>query len=699
MNHDATTSIDARIDEAYLLTYKSLVEAEELVEACLDDSEQQEYAGGIINSRILLSLIAVHRGDSDLVRDKLTRIEEELKTTASDDSLMRLAHVRGLYFMKDGVHRDSFDAFVKAGNLAARLGNQLFQALSANGKGVIKLDQHEYQDSYDYFRVAGTYLQGLPPGILNSVLSLNMACALNGLNRDREALEILKMALKRAEELNAVILECSVLDEISLLLMKQGHLAEARGYLERGLEISKDEIYCDTSSELVYHYAELLVREGNYAIAEALIEKYGTEAEGDIQLGMYHKIAAEIFEKKGEFQKALESYKTLNTINEKIQGTQSIQSVFRQEKRELQDQNHRLMLISTIGQELVANLDIGQILNLIYEQMNALMPVDLFSVATVSGNDIEVKFTVYFGERIEPYLIHKEDTNSLMGWTARNDKEIFMRDVKTESYQYVGKIVPMKGSESDGMNSVICIPLHYITEIVGVLSVQSGKANAYSGFDLDNLRALASYAGIALRNALQTEKMSELNEVLRRQSSVDSLTGLVNRREFERQAKNIWRVCRRNNLLVSLIMIDLDHFKDINDTHGHIAGDEVLKKIGMELNDFFKRPLDCASRYGGEELLILAGDMSPREAAVRVELLREEFSRFEFESPQGKFKVNFSCGICGKIPELDVETQISKITGLVDRYLYQAKDAGRNCTYLSDNMDKPAIKFVFSHLE
>jgi diguanylate cyclase (GGDEF)-like protein len=697
MDQEILTSIDTRIDDAYLLTYKSLAEAEKLVEICLDDSEQNEYFAGTINAKILLTLISVQKGESDLVRDKLSRIEEELKSFSSDDSQMRLAHVRGLYFLKDGVYRDSFDSFVKAGNLAARLGNQLFQALSANGKGFIKLGQREFQDSHHYFNVAKTFLLDLPPSILNTVLSVNLACSLNGLNRDEEAFLLLEAALKYAQEEHAEILECSILDEMAQIHMKNNRLKEARVPLKKGLDLSKRLVHSEIRAELVYHYAALLLREGEYDAAEDFIQKFGMESKTGIQKSMFHKIAADIYEQKGEFQKALASHKIVNEIHERVGFSQSVHSVLMQEKRELQDQNHRLSLMSIIGQELVANLDIGKILDLIYTQLNVLMPVDLLSVAMVNEDEIDVKFSIKEGERLQPFVIHKENQDSILAWSVRNDKEIFMRSIYEESNLYAKGFIPAVFKGVGRMESVICLPLRYLDQIVGVLTVQCNKKNSYTTEDLENLRALATYAGIALRNARQTERMSELNEDLRRQSSQDSLTGLATRREFARQSSNIWRICRRNSFWISIIMIDLDHFKEVNDTHGHASGDEVLKKFGDELNHYFKRPLDCAARYGGEELLILAGDMCPREAAMRVELLREEISSFEFESDKGKFTVNFSCGIIGEVPKLESDAGIAKLTDLADRYLYEAKNNGRNCTYLSDQADQAAKKFIISH--
>jgi len=695
MDQKVLTTIKTRIDETYILLYKSLIDAESQANDCLDKSEIHDFSEGIIHSRILLSLIEVHKGNSDLVRERLSRLEEDLGLSASDDSMMRLAHVRGLYFMKNGVYRDSFDAFVKTDNLASRLRNKFFQALSANGKGVIKLDQQEFEDAYDYFLTARTCLYGMTPNLLNSVLSLNMACALNGQNKTSEVPVILKEALRFAREQDAPVLECSVLDELASFLMKNEQLKEAGEYLEQGLKKGDDPRYKLCMSKLIYKYAELLVREGKFDKAERLL-KQQEHTEEVVTLGDYYKLNARIYEQKGDFKNAYLAQKALMEINNNIQGQNVVHSVFHQEKRVLQEQNQRLRLISTIGQELVSNLDIGQILNLIYAQMNVLMPVDHLSVGMVNEDGLDVKFTISNGNRVEPFFISNDNPYSIMVWSVKNEKEVFIRDGLNEYSKYISEIRTVSEREDDFKQSVICIPLHYINDIVGVLTVQCTNANAYTGQDLDNLRALASYAGIAIRNALQTEKMNELNEVLRKQSTVDSLTGLVNRREFLRRADHIWKVCRRNRFWSSMVMIDLDHFKNVNDTHGHIAGDDALKKIGEILNDYFQRPLDCASRFGGEELLILAGNMKPREAAARIEIVREQFSSIEFESPQGMFQVNFSSGIFGSRSNQEGNAHITKITGLVDKYLYQAKHAGRGCTFLSDDLNKPAEKFILS---
>ena len=704
MNRRELSEIDTANDQAFLLVYKNLEEAESLAEACLDRSEAEEYRKGVLDARISLGAIAVYRGDLDLARDKLNRIEQELITHASpDDCLMRLARVRGIYFMKEGNYRDAFDNLVQAGVLAARLGNTVFQGLSANGKGCLKLDQQEYKDAHRYFLEAKEYGENAGNELFNVVVSLNLGCVLRGMEKLNEAEEVLNETLSLARNQQSGVLESSVLDELGVLMLDMNRTDAARDYLEEGIQLSgalgNDEIIRD----LVCHYAGLLAGEGQVDQAEKVLSEYSAEHKDDVHRPLFYQILAEVHEQRQDYKKALESYKTLHQVQNKITGEGVVLSVLKQEKSSLQETNHQLRLVSTIGQELVANLDIGRILNLIYAQMNVLMPIDLLAVALVSGNNINVKFALKNGKRIKPVNIHKENPDSLIAWSVRNQKEIFMRDSQLEFREFVGRLIFFDEEESDSgksLRSVICIPLLYINEVVGVLTVQSFKRNAYTNRDLENLRALASYAGIAIRNALQTEKMTELNELLRRQSAIDSLTGLVNRRELLRRTRNIWRVCRRNRFWVTLIMIDLDHFKCVNDLHGHAAGDDVLKKIGAVLNDFFQRPLDCACRYGGEELLVIAGNMRPPEAAARVELLREEIASLEFRGKDDTpFHVAFSSGIYGEVPEADMSSRMNKITALTDSFLYQAKAAGRNCSFLADEADKPAEKFVFRSLK
>ncbi len=696
MDESNLSEIDRLCEQSLLMTYQNLTKAYSLAEECLDKAEQADYSKGIMNSRIILSILEIYKGNLDLVRDKLSHIEQELVSQAyPDECLMYLSFVRGLYFLWDGNYRDSFDAFIRCSVLSARLGNQLFQGLSDNAKGCVKLDQQECREAYDYFKSASSRFRSDENRVLKEIISLNMGCALHEMGESIQAETILKNTLKTTIDQGWEILECSVLDELGRMMQEQGRFDQAEEYLEEGISKSRKLDLIDVYMSLISIKARILIQKGQVGEARKLLTEEVTEKQKDLHRFVYYQLLADIHELQGDYREALKNYKKYNELQQKLLGEDVTLSILRQENKILKESNHQLRLISTIGQELVANLDIGRILNLIYAQMNVLMPVDLLLVALVENEEINVKFALENGSRLKPARIRVDNPDSLLAWTVRNQKEIFMRDSCREYWSFSNSITKHPDGTDDLFKSIICIPLWFINEIVGVISVQSRQISAYSDRDLENLRALGTYAGIAIRNALQTEKMNEMNQVLKHQSATDSLTGLVNRREMVQQARSIWRVCRRNKFWFSVVMIDLDHFKKVNDAHGHTVGDIVLKKVGTILRQSFQRALDCACRYGGEELMVVAGEMTPREAAARMELIRKELGNIEFKGKNGEiFKVCFSCGVYGEIPADDIRIRLTKLTSIVDNYLYMAKNNGRNCTYLSDKSDKPAIRFV-----
>ncbi|OQY33197.1 MAG: hypothetical protein B6241_08840 [Spirochaetaceae bacterium 4572_59] len=635
MNQADMIHIDSLCDQSLLMAYEDLSRASILAEESLELSEQLGYPKGIINSRIILCALEIFHGNLDLARDKMSQLEQDLVIQASpDECLMRLNHVRGLYFIRDGNYRDSFDAYTRCGVLAARLGKTLYQGFSDNGKGCVKLDQHEFEDADKYFKDAGRNFQSSENKIVQALVSLNEGCVFRGLGKIEQAETLLKDTLELTVQKGWKIIECSVLDELGSMMLEEGKFDQAEAYIDEGIEKSGRMGYQNTYMNLVYEKARLLIQKGQLDRAEQLLQESSSKGQNDRYRPVYYQLFAEIQELQGDYRGALANYKTMHEVLNKIRGDQVFYSILKQENK-------------------------------------ILLP-------------------------LKAVKIHIDDADSLFAWSVRNRKEILIRDGVNDFHDYVSKIKSF-GELQDGefFHSLICIPLWYINDVVGVISVQSLQKNAYSNSDLENLRVLGTYAGIAIRNALQTGKMNELNETLKRQSATDSLTGLANRREMVRQAKNIWRVCQRNKFYFTIIMIDLDHFKEVNDDHGHTVGDEVLKKFSSILNRFFKRALDCACRYGGEELMVVSGDINPLEAAARVELLREDLSSIEFSGKDNtSFSVQFSCGIYGEIPSEDSGKRLPRITSIVDAYLYEAKNNGRNCTYLSDDEKKPAEKFI-----
>ncbi|MDH5542715.1 MAG: diguanylate cyclase [Nitrospinota bacterium] len=168
------------------------------------------------------------------------------------------------------------------------------------------------------------------------------------------------------------------------------------------------------------------------------------------------------------------------------------------------------------------------------------------------------------------------------------------------------------------------------------------------------------------------------NRKLRLLSSIDGLTGIPNRRTFDRFLENEWARACRTKSSIAVIMMDIDFFKPYNDNYGHQKGDEALKLVGKALEGVVKRPSDIVARYGGEEFVMALGYADSRDAIVMAEKVRDSIELLKIPhkfSSAGQF-LTISAGIASIIP--DGEVTIATVVKNADEALYQAKKEGRN---------------------
>jgi diguanylate cyclase (GGDEF)-like protein len=171
-------------------------------------------------------------------------------------------------------------------------------------------------------------------------------------------------------------------------------------------------------------------------------------------------------------------------------------------------------------------------------------------------------------------------------------------------------------------------------------------------------------------------ELNEANHELERKSSLDALTGVANRRLYDKKILSEARRSRREKTPLAIAMIDIDHFKSVNDTYGHQGGDEALKHFAGILNQCVKRPSDTICRYGGEEFVIILPNTDLEGAAALMENVRSmtEVSQLDFEGDLIKFTV--SIGVSARIIATDAESEL--LHAFADKLLYKAKEAGRN---------------------
>jgi diguanylate cyclase (GGDEF)-like protein len=171
-------------------------------------------------------------------------------------------------------------------------------------------------------------------------------------------------------------------------------------------------------------------------------------------------------------------------------------------------------------------------------------------------------------------------------------------------------------------------------------------------------------------------ELSEVNNELEALSSIDALTGLMNRRAFEKRILAESRRSRRERTPLAVAMLDIDHFKKVNDTYGHQAGDECLRVFAKLMQETIKRPSDVLCRYGGEEFVVILPNTTLDGAKTLMEQLRIKVSETSIEFESKQIRITTSAGVTARVVSTDNDHEL--MVSYADKQLYNAKDGGRN---------------------
>lgn len=187
-----------------------------------------------------------------------------------------------------------------------------------------------------------------------------------------------------------------------------------------------------------------------------------------------------------------------------------------------------------------------------------------------------------------------------------------------------------------------------------------------------------------------TRKLDSANHELKRLASLDGLTGIPNRRHFDEVLEREWRRAMRQGTELSVLMCDIDYFKQYNDAYGHLQGDECLRQVANTLTTTMDRGGDLISRYGGEEFAAVLPETSQGGAlfvAERMKQAIEQLKKTNSGSPFGHITASF--GIASAVPT--PETNLLTLLAAADRALYEAKNEGRNRVCRTKTFDTATI--------
>jgi len=325
---------------------------------------------------------------------------------------------------------------------------------------------------------------------------------------------------------------------------------------------------------------------------------------------------------------------------------------------------HRLETINKVSQQLMQSLDTEQVLSLLNATVLDTLVADTYFIGLLKGDQIQLDLFYDDGEYYNGIKVPIEGT--LSSWVINNQKELFLPDLR-EDVNLAGVEMKVVGKEKTSM-SWIGVPLKSVN-ITGVMALASYKPNTFDLADLELLSSLAQHVTLALDNTIRHAQVEE-------QARLDSLTGVYNHGYFLKRLAEQAEESSITKAPLSLIMLDIDYFKQYNDTYGHLVGDRILSSLCMAIKQHIKQG-DAVGRWGGEEFIISLPNATGEQAMQVAKRISETMAKLQVEDRDHKSipVPTVSQGIAIFPMEAD---EIYRLIDLADRQLYVAKERGRN---------------------
>jgi diguanylate cyclase (GGDEF)-like protein len=302
---------------------------------------------------------------------------------------------------------------------------------------------------------------------------------------------------------------------------------------------------------------------------------------------------------------------------------------------QLTRQSQELTIFHDVAKALTSSLDLDSILQTIMEKMAEYFRPDTWSLLMVDEQRNELYFAIAVGEAAEALKnVRLKLGEGIAGWVAKQGEQVISDNVHDDPRfaKHVDDITQWQ------TRSVICIPLRSRLRVLGVIQLVNVDMAQFNEPELFFLQSLCDYAAIAIENAKWVEKIQEL-------TITDDCTGLYNARHLYKTLDTEVYRSSRFGYEFSVLFIDLDHFKAVNDTHGHLIGSKLLAEIGYLIKAQL-RLIDFAFRYGGDEFVVLLPQTGKDQALVVAKRLRDGLRASKFCHDEGlNLNVRASIGL------------------------------------------------------
>ncbi len=358
------------------------------------------------------------------------------------------------------------------------------------------------------------------------------------------------------------------------------------------------------------------------------------------------------------------------SVSGKLRATPRAPMLEEQEKTqiiaELEKKIEELSVFNEIGKALTSTLDLRKVLDIIMERISELFRPKNWSLLLVDEPSQELYFEIAVGEGSEKLgELRLKMGEGIAGWVAQHAEPLLISDAYSDP-----RFTPSADQKTKfKTQSIICVPLKSKGKVLGVIEIINQlEGKAFKIEDLTLLKTMADYAAIAIENARYFRKVQEL-------TIKDDMTELFNSRYLQQQLEMEIQRSRRYHLCFSLIFFDLDHFKLVNDNHGHLIGSQVLHETAQIVRQCL-RDVDIPTRYGGDEFVLLLPETDREDALIVTRRIRDAIRAHRYAANEGlDIRLTASFGIATY--PYDAENKVD-IVRMADNAMYYVKETSRD---------------------
>jgi len=343
---------------------------------------------------------------------------------------------------------------------------------------------------------------------------------------------------------------------------------------------------------------------------------------------------------------------------------------------DLEQRVRELSTFNLVAKTLNSTLNLKEVLDIVMNKIKDLIMAEAWSILMLDESTNELVFEVALGEKGDQVReMRLALGQGVAGWVAQHQKPVIVADAATDQRFFKG-VDQRTGFQT---RSIIATPLISRGRLLGVVEIMNKQGEApFNEKDLELLQILADHAAIAIENARLYEKAQRL-------AITDDLTGLCNSRQCDLFMKESLRQARAAGKPMSIIFLDLDHMKEVDDSYGHLLGGQALKEVADRIASLVKPP-DMASRYGGDEYVIVMPEKGTEAAQDLAEEIRKRIAAEPFLASE-----NISCRITASLGIASYPRHGSTTDELLsqaDKAMYRVKESGKNRVELASERDE-----------